>query len=281
MTDNSPFKLSSDDENLNRWTSLGIDPTIPHSARMYDWWLGGKDNFAPDRALGEAFMQAIPSIRTMARENRKFLGRAVRYLASEGIDQFLDIGTGIPTEGNVHEVAHSITPEACVVYVDNDPIVLAHARALLVSGGPGVTDYIHADLREPETILADPALTGTLDLTRPVALMLVAILMLLDDDEDPWGKARTLMDALPSGSYVTITHPGLDFDPEAMEAIKEAARQGNMTVIPRVRADVERFFQGWDLVEPGVVPVMDWRPDDEPLFGQGPAYYWAGMARKP
>ncbi|WP_084957308.1 SAM-dependent methyltransferase [Thermoactinospora rubra] len=276
--------MTDNPEQYRQWTALGIDITVPHSARMYDWWLGGKDNFEPDRALGEAFMAAIPNIRAMARENRRFLGRAVRHLVAEaGIRQFLDIGTGIPTEGNVHEVAQALAPECNVVYVDNDPIVLAHARALLVSQRPGSTAYIHADLRDPHAILADPALTKTLDLGKPVALMMVAVLMLLDDDEDPWGKARVLMDALPSGSYLALTHPGQDFDPEAMAAIKELAGRAGLTVVPRVKADVARFFADWELIDPGVVPVNDWRPGSETvmLSDEGPAYYWAGIARKP
>lgn len=259
----------------------GIDISVPHSARMYDWWIGGKDNFAADRALGEAFMQAIPTIRTMAQENRAFLHRSARFLAQEaGIRQFLDIGTGLPTSPNLHEVAQEITPETRVVYVDNDPIVLVHARALMTSVGSGETNYIHADLREPGKILADPTLTSTLDLDQPVGLMLIAILMLLSDEEDPWAQAKELMDALPSGSHVAITHPGQDFDPEAMAGIVAAARQGQMTVVPRVRADVERFFGDWELLEPGVVPVMAWRPDEPPADPNG-AYYWAGVARKP
>lgn len=268
------------DDQDGRWAALGIDMTLAHSARMYDWWLGGKDNFPPDRAMGEAFISALPTIRTMALENRKFLGRAVRYLAEEaGLRQFLDIGTGIPTEGNVHEVAQSAAADARVVYVDNDPIVLAHARALLVSSGPGRTAYLHADLREPERILADPALTRTLDLSRPVGLIMVAILMLLSDEEDPWAKARTLMDALPSGSYLAVTHPGYDFDPEAMDEIRATAQRGGVTVVPRVRAEVARFFGDWEIIEPGVVPVAHWRPAT-PGDPQA-AYYWAGIARKP
>jgi hypothetical protein len=259
----------------------GIDTTKPHSARMYDWWLGGKDNFAADRALGEAFMGAIPTIRTMARENRNFLHRVVRHLVDDcGVRQFLDIGTGIPTSPNLHEVAQRTAPETRVVYVDNDPIVLAHARALLVSDGRGATEYIHADLREPERIVADPALLRTIDLAQPVALTLVAILMLLRDDENPWDKTRRLVDALPSGSYLVVSHPGQDFDPAAMDRIRSAAEQGSMTVIPRVRADVERFFDGLELVEPGIVPVLGWRPDTEPADPRS-AYYWAGVARKP
>jgi hypothetical protein len=263
------------------WAPPGIDTSVPHSARMYDWWLGGKDNFAADRAMGEMFVQAIPSIRTMARENREFMHRATRYLAREaGIRQFLDIGTGIPTRPNLHETAQEIAAETRVVYVDNDPIVLAHARALMTPGEQGATEYIDADIREPERILASEEVTGTLDLNRPVGLMLVAILMLLRDDEDPWGKVRTLMDALPSGSHLAITHPTQDFDPEAMAAVVAAEGQGNMTLVPRRRDEVARFFDGWELVEPGVVPVMAWRPDTAPADPKA-AYYWAGVARKP
>jgi hypothetical protein len=260
----------------------GIDTSVAHSARMYDWWIGGKDNFAADRAMGAAFAQAIPSIRTMARENRNYLERVVRYLVGEaGIRQFLDIGTGIPTQPNVHEVAQLINPDARVVYVDNDPIVLVHARALLVGGDPGTTAYIDADLREPEKILTDPTLTASLDLSRPVGLLMVAVLMLVSDEDDPWGKARTLMDAVPSGSYVAISHPSQDFNPDAMAGVVTAAERGGMTLVPRTRADVERFLAGWELVEPGMVPVMAWRPEGEPPVDPDAAYYWAGVARKP
>jgi hypothetical protein len=275
------FPASSGDPDFDEWAPPRVDTSTPHSARMYDWWLGGKTNFAADRAMGEAFVRAIPTVRTMARENRNFLDRAVRYLAGEaGIGQFLDIGTGIPTEGNVHEVAQQITPDARVVYVDNDPIVLVHARALMVSGGRGATAYIQADLREPEKILSHPAVADTLDLNRPVGLMLVAILMLLNDAEDPWGKARILMDAMPAGSHVAITHPGPEFNPEAMAAAVEAASRGQVTLVPRVRADVRRFFGDWELVAPGLVPVMAWRPDAGPPADPNAAYYWAGIARK-
>jgi hypothetical protein len=279
----------------------GIDTSVAHSARMYDWWLGGRHNFAADRALGEDFSKAIPTIRTMARENRKFLGRVVRYLIREaGIRQFLDIGTGIPTSPNLHEIAQETDPECRVVYVDNDPIVLAHARALIAGpgqngsgeNGSGQADpehsdpehsapaYIHADLRQPAKILTDPALASTLDLTKPVGLMMVAVLMLLSDEDDPWGKTRTLMDALPAGSYLAITHPGQDFNPQAMAGVVAAANRGNMTVVPRSRAKVDRFFHGWELIEPGVVPVMTWWPDDGPPADPNAAYYWAGVARK-
>lgn len=257
-----------------------MDDSIPHSARIYDWWLGGKDNFAVDRATGAAMIEAIPTLREMAKENRRFVHRVARHLVAEaGIRQFLDIGTGIPTRPNLHEIAQEIAPETRVVYVDNDPIVLAHARALMVSSPEGRSTYIHADLREPEKILTDASLTETLDLTQPVALTLVAILMLLDDADDPIGRIRVLMDALPSGSYLAITHPTQDFAPEAVEVAVAAARNNGMTLVPRHRAEVERFFQGWELIEPGVAPVLGWRPD-QPVENPEAAYYWAGVARK-
>jgi len=269
------------DHAREEWAPPGIDTLTAHSARMYDWWIGGKDNFEADRHLGTLFAEAIPSIRTMARENRNFMERVTRFLAGEcGIRQFLDIGTGIPTRPNVHDVAQEVAPGTSVVYVDNDPVVLTHARALMVSGEFGRTAYIDADLREPGKILTEPNLLDTLDLSRPVGLLMIALLMLLTDEEDPWGNARAVMDALPSGSYLAVTHPGLDFDPIAMIEISNAAKQGGMIVIPRIRADVERFFGDWELLEPGVVPVMAWRPDEPPADPNG-AFYWAGVARKP
>jgi len=270
------------DSTEQEWAPAGIDTSLPHSARMYDWWLGGKTNFAADRALGEMFMQAIPSIRSMARENRNFMHRVTRYLAGEaGIRQFLDIGSGIPTQPNLHETAQRIAPESRVVYVDNDPIVLVHARALMGGTEQGATEYIDADLREPEKLLAAGEVARTLDLSKPVGLMLIAILMLLRDDEDPWRKVRALMDAVPSGSYLAVTHPTQDFDAPAMAAVVAAARQGNLTLVPRTKAEVTRFFGDWELVEPGVVPVMAWRPDGPPPVDPTAAYYWAGLARKP
>jgi hypothetical protein len=260
----------------------GVDTSVPHSARIYDWWLGGKDNFAADRAMGAALIEAIPTLRTMAAENRRFVHRVARYLVAEaGIRQFLDIGTGIPTSPNLHEVAQSVAPTTRVVYVDNDPIVLAHARALMDSSAQGRSEYIHADLRQPEKILADATLSNTLDLSQPVALTLIAILMLIRDEDNPAGHVRTLMDALPSGSYLAITHPTQDFNPDEMRAAVDAATRGHMTLVPRTRAEVERFFDDWNLVEPGLVPVMAWRPDGEPPADPQAAYYWAGVARKP
>jgi hypothetical protein len=250
--------------------------------------LGGKDNFPADHALAEAILEAVPSMRAMARANRAFLGRAVRYLAAEaGMRQFLDIGTGIPTAGNTHEVAQAVAADARVVYVDNDPIVLAHARALMTSHVAGETAFIFADLRQPETILGDPTLTATLDLSRPVAVMLVAILMFLRDAEDPYGIVSRLLAALPSGSHLAITHPTADFDAQAMAGAVAASKRSGIALVPRGRAEVEAFFKGLDLVEPGVVPVEAWRPHAESpekpwqADNRGPLNIYAGVGRKP
>ncbi|WP_432092761.1 SAM-dependent methyltransferase [Streptomyces sp. bgisy100] len=262
-----------------------IDTRLPHSARMYDYWLGGSSNFAADRALGQAIEQAIPSIRTMAMENRRFLGRAVRYMAGEaGIRQFLDIGTGVPAAGDTHSVTGIVAPDSRVVCVDNDPIVQAHAEfhadSLTDGDGRGRTVYLQADVRRPEEILRAPALTGTLDLEQPVGLLLVAMLMLVSDREDPWAAVTTLLDALPAGSHVAITHPSQDFNPEAMADVVRSAEQSRMTLVPRDRSQVERFFGDWELIDPGMVPVMGWRPEGEPPENPNAAYYWAGVARK-
>lgn len=257
-----------------------IDTTVAHSARVYDYWLGGKDNFAADRALGDAMVQAIPTLPAMARANRDFLGRAVKYLAAEaGIRQFLDIGTGIPSAGNVHEIAQAVAPECRVLYVDHDPIVLAHARALMTSTSQGRTEFIMAEFSEPGSILEHPALKSTLDMDEPVALMLVAILMYFHDSDGVYDWVKTLVDALPSGSYVTITHPTADFNPRAVAGAVEAATAAGIALVPRSKAEVERFFAGLELVEPGVVPVLAWHPDEAPANPDA-AWYWSGMARK-
>ena len=265
-----------------------INTHVAHTARVYDYWLGGKDNFPADHALAEAILEAVPIMRDMARANRAFLGRAVRYLAREvGIRQFLDIGTGIPTAGNTHEVAQAVARDARVVYVDNDPIVLAHARALMTSHVAGRTEFIFADLREPESILEDPALRSTLDLDQPVALMLVAILMFFPDSEDPYGIVSGLMEALPSGSYLAISHPTADFDEPAMAGASAASKRSGIDMVPRSRAEVERFFAGLELVEPGVVPVTAWRPDgqapadSEQALTRPPLNLYAAVGRKP
>jgi hypothetical protein len=265
------------------WLAPEINTSVAHSARVYDYWLGGKDNFVADRKLGNAIIATLPSTRSAARANRAFLGRAVRYLAAEaGIRQFLDIGTGLPTEGNIHEVAQATAPESRVVYVDNDLIVLTHARALMTSDPAGATAFIQADAREPGKILADPALRETLDLAEPVALMLVSILPFFRDDENPQGIVSTLLDALPSGSYLTISHITADFiKPEQAANAVAAGQQSGVTYVPRTQAEIAAFLSGLDLVEPGVVPILTWRPDDGKPADPYAASHYAGMARKP
>lgn len=262
------------------WPPTELDTGIPHSARMYDYWLGGKDNYAADRAMAEAFLQRIPTMRAMAKANRDFVSRATRFIAEQGIRQFLDIGTGIPTSPNLHETAQDIAPDARVVYVDNDPVVLAHARALMAPADQSNTAYVGADLRSPESILASPDLNRVLDLTKPVALMLIAVMMLIAEDDDPYAKVRELRDGLPSGSYLALTHPTGDFDPSAMGEVTAAATGGGMTFVPRNRDQVQRLLGDWEPVAPGIVPVRAWQPETEPSDPTS-AYYWAVVARKP
>ena len=267
-------------EDADQLAAVEINTNVAHPARVYDYWLGGKDNFPADHVLAEAILEAVPIMRTMAWANRAFLGRAVRYLTREvGIRQFLDIGTGIPTAGNTHEVAQQVAPEARVLYVDNDPIVLAHARALMTSHAAGQTAFIAADLRQPESILGNPTLAATLDLGKPVAVMLVAILMFLPDSDDPYGIVARLLEALPSGSHLVISHPTADFDAQAMGGAVAASKRSGISLVPRTRAEVEAFFEGLDLVEPGVVPVGAWRPDQEGKVK--PLNIYAGVGRKP
>jgi len=265
------------------WLPPEINVGVAHPARVYDYFLGGKDNFAVDRALGDALTAQIPSAPYSARANRAFLGRAVRYLVKErGIRQFLDIGTGIPSAGNTHEVAQALAPGTRALYVDNDPIVLAHARALMSSHPAGATRFIQADAREPGKILADPALRETLNLAEPVALMLVSILPLVRDDENPQDIVSTLLAALPSGSYLTISHITADFiKPEQAASAVAAGQHSGVTYVPRTRAEVTAFFSGLDLVEPGVVPILTWHPDDGEPADPHAASHYAGMARKP
>lgn len=258
-----------------------IDTGQPHSARMYDYWLGGSSNFAADRAMGQAFEQAIPGIRTMAKENRRFLGRAVRFMADAGVRDFLDIGTGIPADGDTASVTQIVAPDSRVVCVDNDPIVQEHAKTALTGPMAERTVYLEADLRRPQDVLRAPEVRAMVESGRPVGLLLVAIMMLVADEEDPWGVVGVLLDAMPPGSMIALSHPTQDFDPEAMAAVVAAARQGHMTLVPRDRAQCERFFGGWELVEPGIVPVMSWRPEGELPPDPEAAYYWAGVARKP
>ncbi|KZM75134.1 SAM-dependent methyltransferase [Nocardia terpenica] len=265
-----------------------IDITTAHEARFYDYWLGGVDNYPADRRLGDEIAAHIPGIRSMARTNRAFLGRAVHYATTElGITQFLDIGTGLPTARNVHEVAQDVDPTARIVYVDKDPLVLAHARALMASTPQGRTAFIHADLHDPESILTDPILTDTLDLGRPVAIMLVAIMMYFRDADDPHGIIARLLNAVPSGSTLTISHPTQDFDLQGATQAARACEHAGITMVPRTRAEIESLFTGTEIVEPGVVTLENWRPElaEAPIFDVephiGPAWAWAGVGRKP
>jgi S-adenosyl methyltransferase len=257
----------------------------PHPARVYDYLLGGKDNFAADRAAAEAGLRANPNSRIPPRENRAFLGRVVRYLAGEaGIRQFLDIGTGLPTSPNVHEIAQDIEPAARIVYVDNDPIVLTQARALLTTGPEGRTAYIDADLRDIDAVLGSAELQRTLDLGKPVGLLLIAVMHFIPDEDDPWALAARLLAALPSGSYLALSHLTGDFDPEAWAGVVAVYRRSGVTMRVRPKPDVERFFAGLDLVDPGVVSLPRWRPD--PTDVGGPASdaavsVYGGVARKP
>jgi S-adenosyl methyltransferase len=234
-----------------------IDTSIAHQARVYDYWLGGKDNFAADRIAGDKALQASPDLGVTARANRAFLGRAVRFLAGEaGIRQFLDIGTGIPSANNTHEVAQGVAPESRVVYVDNDPIVLAHARALLTSAPEGTTAYLDADASDPDTILGRA--TGTLDFSQPVAFTLLGILQVL---KDPHAVTSRLLDAVPSGSYLAISVPASDLEPEVQAVLARRLNEDlpGITYTFCSHADVTRFFDGMELLEPGVVPLNYWR----------------------
>jgi len=240
-----------------------FDTTVAHPARRYNYWLGGKDHFAADRASGDAIEAAMPSIRLMAVENRMFLGRAVDYLARQGISQFLDIGTGIPAPGNTHEVAQAIQPATRTVYVDNDPIVLTHSRALLTSGPQGAIAYLDADLREPDAILAHPDLHATLDFSRPVALLLVAVLHFIREDEDPQGIIDKFVGALPSGSYVVVSHSTWEYQsPEAIEQLTANNRDGRF--VPRTGKRLGELLHGLEFVEPGLVSVSEWRAEGAP-----------------
>ena len=260
----------------------------PHPARVYDYLLGGKDNYAADRAAAREGMKANPNSRVPPRENRSFMRRAVGYLVLEaGVSQFLDIGTGIPTSPNVHEIAQEADPQARIVYVDNDPIVLSHARALLTSGPEGKTAYIDADLRDVGKILESPDLLGTLDLSQPVALMLIAVLHFIPDEDDPHGIVRRLVAALPSGSYLGLSHLTGDFDPKAWAGVAAVFARSGVTMQVRSRPEIERFFDGLDLIDPGVVSLPRWRPDrpvgtgEASLPSDAAVSVYGGVARKP
>ena len=242
-------------------TGTAIDTTVPHSARIWNYWLGGKDNFAVDRAAGDQFRQVFPAIVDIARASRYFLARAIRYLAGEaGIRQFLDVGTGLPTSDNTHEVAQRVAPECRIVYVDNDPLVLAHARALLTSTPEGATAYVAADLRDPGKIVAEAA--AILDFTKPIALILNGVLGHLTDTGEACSIVRQLMDALPSGSYLSLMDGTSAITGERAEEAQEGYNEsGALPYVLRTPEQIASFFDGLELVEPGVVSCPQWRPD--------------------
>ncbi|AIS01972.1 SAM-dependent methyltransferase [Streptomyces glaucescens] len=275
MTENPPTTDGVADSLRER-----INTSQPHTARIWNYWLGGKDNYEVDRAAGDQIRRLHPGIGEYARADRLFLGRAVRYLVEEaGIRQFLDIGTGLPTADNTHEVAQRLAPESRIVYVDNDPLVLAHARALLTSTPEGRTDYLDEDLRNVDAILEHAS--KTLDFSEPVALILLGVVIFVGDDEDPYGVVRRLVDALPAGSHLvlshTITSPSM---PDVDEAVKFWNEHGTPKLTQRSPEDVTRFFDGLELLEPGVVSCSRWRPESADGAEREEVAMFGGVARK-
>jgi hypothetical protein len=261
------------------WPPSGINTAVAHNARVWDYWLGGKDNYAVDRKVGDSIGQMFPIIRELARADRQFLIRVVRFLAGEaGMRQFLDIGTGLPTANNTHEVAQAVAPECRIVYVDKDPIVLVHARALLTSRPEGATDYLDADIHDPDTILAGAA--RTLEFAQPVAVMLLGSLNFVMDNDQAKAIVQRLMDAVPAGSYLAVGHPSLE------EVNREAMAYWNEHGVPAIRgrtaAELVQLLDGLELLEPGVVSLSRWRPEDSEDGGLPPEVPEYGVvARKP
>ncbi|MFI6207887.1 SAM-dependent methyltransferase [Streptomyces sp. NPDC051041] len=263
---------------------LAVDTSRPHPARVYDWWLGGKDNYPVDEELARRILAVDETAVRGARANRRFMHRAVRTVAEAGVRQFLDIGTGIPTEPNLHQVAQRIAPEARVVYADNDPIVLRHAEALLRGTPEGATDYVHADVRDPDAVLRSAA--EVLDLGRPVALSLVALTHYLGDaadGDDVHGLLKRYVDALAPGSHLILSQVTADLNPEAVGKAAGLFARSGTPFFPRTLAEFSRFFDGLELLGPGVIPVTGWRPDPEDVAVQaeGIVPVYAGVARKP
>ncbi|WP_028798754.1 SAM-dependent methyltransferase [Streptomyces sp. 142MFCol3.1] len=244
------------------WAPRSIDISMPSVSRMYDYYLGGSHNFEVDREAARKAMEFMPGLPKIMQANRAFMRRAVRFAADEGIDQFLDIGSGIPTFGNVHEVAQSARPGAHVLYVDHDPVAVAHSEAVLRDDDDA--DVLAADLLKPHEILASPQLQRLIDLNRPVALLLVAILHFVEDADDPYGAVAELRDALAPGSLLIVTHAsyeGIPLPPERAEGAVDVYKNIRNPLIMRSREQIARFFEGYDMVEPGLVPMPDWRPD--------------------
>ena len=263
------------------WMPPGVDAQRANVARVYDYWLGGSHNFLADQDLGRAIAAVEPKVRTIARANRAFVGRAVRYLAAAGVRQFLDIGSGIPTRGNVHEVAQQADPGARVAYVDTDPVVIAHSKAIL-AGNENAT-IIDADLRDPEKILGHPAAERLIDFGQPVGLLIVAILHFIGDTEDPWRLVATLRDALAPGSYLVLSHATNESKPTVAQAAEKVYNSSVATHVQlRSQAEIRRFFDGFDLIDPGLVYVPLWRPDSSADVPSDPTQFWGlvGVGRK-
>ncbi|MFG2310815.1 SAM-dependent methyltransferase [Streptomyces sp. NPDC048566] len=252
-----------------------IDTSRPHPARVYDWLLGGKDNYPVDQAVAE---RLPPEARLNAMRNRAFMQRAAAWLAGQGIDQFLDIGTGIPTAPNLHQIVQDILPAARIAYVDNDPIVLRHAEALLVSSPEGATDYVEGDVRRPDAILAHAR--AFLDFDRPVALSMIALMHFITDEEDPYGLTRTLLDALPAGSHLMFSHGTTDEHPHLVRSVTATYRKGEIPLRMRTRSEVEPFFDGLELVAPGLVTATRWFRE-APGPPAEPSGFYVGVARVP
>ena len=262
------------------WHVTPPDTTLPNAARIYDFLLGGKDNFTVDREAAARLLELIPDGAVACQDNRQFLGRAVRYLTAErGIRQFIDIGTGLPTQGNVHEIAQGIAPEVRVVYVDYDPIVITHANALLAKQ-PSVIAH-QGDLREPEKIIGHPAVQDHIDFSKPLAILLVAVMHFVTAAENPGRIAKALKDAMPPGSYLVLTHiTADDIDPKASEAAQRVYQGASAPVVPRSHAEIMGFFEGLALVEPGVVNVRDWRPTLQRHARQQRSLMYGGVGLK-
>jgi hypothetical protein len=256
-----------------------IDTSVPHSARVWNYWLGGKDNYPVDRMVGDQVMEMFPDITRLARADRAFLGRAVQFLVGEaGIRQFLDVGTGLPTANNTHQVAQSIVPESRIVYVDNDPLVLVHARALLTSTPEGSCDYVDADLRDTDKILTEAA--KALDFSQPVALMLLGIMGQVPDSDDPRAIIKRLMNPMPSGSYLALSD-GVNTSETFTEAVRHYNESSANTYHPRSPEQLTGYFDGLEVVEPGVVPLTSWRPEANPFPEAGDVPGMCGVGRKP
>jgi len=257
-----------------------IDTSKAHSARMYDYYLGGKDWYPVDQEAAEKVKQVFPFIVTGARANRDFMHRATRTLASEyGVRQFIDIGTGIPTEPNLHQVAQEVAPDARVVYADNDPTVLEYTDALTLSSPQGRTAYVHADLRR-DSILDDAGLRATVDLDEPVAMSLLAVTHFLPDEDRPYEIVRAMVDRLASGSFLVLSHATPDFNPAAEDAVAVYRQSGTPAQI-RTKSEIERFFDGTELIEPGLTTTHRWRPDGESGVTDKDVFFYAGIGRKP